>query len=175
MRAFPCNTRRECTVPHVVHGPQLPFRAPCPVPQRSEFGTRQQAGIGRHHNIANRPQHKPPGLEQPRAASCRSWQARAGGGAVAAPAGLHRFGVQNVIGMRTRTRISYVLRLVKLCLDPNSHWRTERAAHGRGERAIEGGAVVGPAKRGITGDCTPFLLVLQGMPLQLQGIALSPC
>ena len=31
-----------------------------------------------------------------------------------------------------------------------------------------------PAKRGITRDHTPFLLILQGMTLQLQGIALPP-
>ena len=29
-------------------------------------------------------------------------------------------------------------------------------------------------ERGITRDCTPFLLILQGMALQLQGIALPP-
>ena len=33
---------------------------------------------------------------------------------------------------------------------------------------------VGPVKRGITRDYTPFLLILQGMTLQLQGIALPP-
>ena len=31
-----------------------------------------------------------------------------------------------------------------------------------------------PAKRGITRDYTPFLLILQGMTLQLQGITLPP-
>ena len=31
-----------------------------------------------------------------------------------------------------------------------------------------------PVKRGITRDYTPFLLILQGMTLQLQGIALPP-
>ena len=31
-----------------------------------------------------------------------------------------------------------------------------------------------PVKRGITRDYTPFLLILQGMALQLQGIALPP-
>ena len=39
-------------------------------------------------------------------------------------------------------------------------------------------AVAGPpvacAGRDITRDCTPFLLTLQGMALQLQGIALPP-
>ena len=46
-------------------------------------------------------------------------------------------------------------------------------AHGlRGAGGVFGHRA--PAKRGITRDYTPFLLILQGMALQLQGISLPP-
>ena len=39
---------------------------------------------------------------------------------------------------------------------------------------VEGGDDLICKKRGITRDYTPFLLILQGMTLQLQGISLTP-
>ena len=41
-------------------------------------------------------------------------------------------------------------------------------------RQVRGPDLDAPAKRGITRDYTSFLLILQGMSLQLEGIVLPP-
>ena len=52
--------------------------------------------------------------------------------------------------------------------------RLDMTDHAFEDEEVDGVDDERPAKRGITRDYTPFLLILQGMSLQLQGIALPP-